>query len=270
MRYLFLNLLAASILVCAACCAFAAPSGRAVMVVGHRGASAYAPENTMTSFRLAYEMGADMIELDVHRTTDGALVVMHDDDVKRVTGATGKISEMTLEQVRALDAGERFNKKFKGEKVPTLDEVLAWAADKIMVNIEIKAPGCEEKVVELVKKYKMVDKVIVSSFDHSIVAKIKELEPAVKTGALVDDIKDIGAVIKECHPDAINPRYTALTKKQIADAHALGLQVNTYTPNDGVSMRQLISYGVDGIITNYPDMLIKLLKGRKKPPAPVQ
>lgn len=241
-----------------------AAAARPVLVVGHRGASGYAPENTMASFKLAHEMGADMVELDVYVSVDGTLVVMHDDTVDRTTDGTGRIEDMTLEQIQKLDAGAKFDEKFKGERVPTLEEVLSWAADKIEVNIEIKGAGCEPGVVELVRKYKMTDKVLVSSFHHEYLVKIKELAPEIKTGALIDDIKDINAIVDECHPDAINPRYTQLGKKQVREAHDLGLKVNVYTVNDAVTMRMMISTGVDSIITNYPDVLIGIVDKKKK------
>ena len=240
------------------------PSGRKVMVVAHRGASGYAPENTMAAFRLAHEMGADMLELDVWRSADGYIVVMHDDTVDRTTNGAGRIEEMTLQQIKKLDAGSKLRQEFANEPVPTLEEVLAWAGDKILVNIEIKGPGCEEKIVELLKKHKMTGKVIVTSFHHEYVAKIKELEPAIETGALVSEIEDLKAVIENCRPNAIVPKYTKVTKNQVAEAHKIGLRMIVYTVNDTASMRQMIQYGVDGIITNYPDMLIKLMNKMNK------
>lgn len=240
------------------------PSGRKVMVIGHRGASGYAPENTMTSFKMAKEMGADMIEYDVYMSADGVPVIMHDDKVDRTTDGTGSIEEMTLEQIKKLDAGSKTDKKYAGEKVPTLEEVVSWAAEnKILMNIEIKGAGCEEKIVELLKKYKMTDKTIVSSFNHEFIKKIRKLEPKIEIAALIGDVENIDAIVKNCHPDDLNPRFMKLTKGQVADAHAAGLRVNVYTVNDAVFMRQMIGFGVDGIFTNNPDVLIKILDKKK-------
>ena len=237
---------------------------RPARVIAHRGASGYAPENTMASFRMAYEMTADMVELDVYVSVDGTIGVMHDDTVDRTTDGTGRIEDMTLEQIQKLDAGVKFDAKFKGERIPTLDEVLAWAAGKIGGNIEIKGAGCEPGVVELVRKYNMADKVIVSSFHHEYLAKIRELAPEIPTGALIDDVEDPEAVIDACHPDAINPRYMKLSKKQVKQAHELGLKVNVYTVNDAATMRMMLQMGADGIITNYPDVLAGIVDKKKK------
>ena len=244
--------------------ALESPSGRKVLVVGHRGASGYAPENTMAAFKLAHEMGADMFELDVYMSADGQVVVMHDDDIKRTTNGEGPVEEKTAAELAALDAGSWYKEKFTGEPVPTLEQVLAWAKDKILVNIEIKGAGCEQPVVDLVKKYEMVDQVIVSSFHHDYLAKIKELEPAIETGALFGKERDLKEIIEECHPDAVNPKYILATKAFVKEAHALGLEVNVYTVNDQLSMKQMLQAGVDSIITNYPDTLIKMVDKKKK------
>lgn len=237
---------------------------RPARVIAHRGASGYAPENTMAAFRTAYDMGADMVELDVYVSADGALVVMHDDTVDRTTDGTGRIEDMTLAQIQKLDAGVKFDAKFTGERVPTLDEVLSWAADKIEVNIEIKGAGCEPGIVELVRKYNMADKVIVSSFHHEYLAKIRELAPEIPIGALIDDVENLDAIIAVCHPDALHPRYMKLNKKQVKQAHELGLKVNVYTVNDAVTMRMMLQMGADGVITNYPDVLAGIVDKKKK------
>ena len=245
--------------------ALSPPSGRKVMVTGHRGASGFAPENTMAAFRLAHEQGADMIELDVYLSLDGRLVVMHDATVDRTTDGQGRIEDMTLEQIKALDAGSWMGEQFKGERVPTLDEVLEWAKTRVLVNIEIKGAGCEEQIVALAKKHELTDKILVSSFHHDYLAKIKELDPALATGALFDEPVDLSEIIASCHPDAINPKYTLATKELVQQAHSLGLQVNVYTVNDPLSMKQMLKNKVDGMITNFPDMLIKQTdKGIKK------
>jgi len=263
-------LIGASLLAVLPALALESPVGRSVMVVGHRGASGYAPENTMAAFRMAHAQSADMIELDVYMSADGHLVVIHDKDVDRTTDGQGSIETMTVEQIKQLDAGAWLKQEFAGERVPTLDEVLEWAKHRIMVNIEIKGAGCEEQIVELVKKHEMTDKVIVSSFHHEYLAKIKKLDPAIATGALFGDPMDLNEIIEACHPDAINPKYTLVTKEMVTQAHALGLQVNVYTVNDPLSMKQMIKFKVDSIITNFPDMLIKQThknKKGKRPPA---
>ncbi|MFA6450262.1 MAG: glycerophosphodiester phosphodiesterase family protein [bacterium] len=246
------------------------PPQGSVRVIAHRGASGYAPENTMAAFKKAVEMGPDMIEFDVHRTIDGKIVVMHDDATLRTTGVKNSLATMTYDEVSKLDAGSSFSKDFAGEKVPTLSEVLEFAKGKVQVNIEIKAPGCEEETVRLINKLGLKETAIVSSFDHNIIKKIKELDPEIKTGALVGDIgsaKNIDSIIENCHPDAINPRYLNVSKSQVKAAHEKGLAVNVYTVNDAVTMQRLIKAGVDGIFSNYPDMLKEVVGKMKKPAA---
>ncbi len=253
---------AAALLYCVAAGALPAPEYK-TRIIAHRGASAYAPENTMASFEKARELGADMIELDIHRTLDGHIVVIHDPDTDRTTGVVNKIRFMKLSDIRKLDAGSWMSEKFKDERIPTLYEVLKWAKDKIQVNIEIKSDGCEKKVVKMVEKLDMTDQVIVSSFHHEYLLKIKELNPEIHTGALVGDINskaDLDKIIEACRPDAVNPRYIAVTRTIVKAAHKRGLAVNVYTVDDPVTMKRLIKYGVDGIITNYPDVLDGILK----------
>jgi glycerophosphoryl diester phosphodiesterase len=245
---------------------FAADSKpRSVKVIAHRGASGYAPENTMASFKKALEMGADMIELDIHLTADGDLAVMHDAETVRTTGVKNVLRMMTMEQIKKLDAGSSMSKEFAGEQVPSLKEVLDWARGKIKVNIEIKSDGCEEKTAALIKDHDMYGDVIVSSFTHEYLKKIKELDPKIKTGALLDDIeneKQIDEIVANCHPDALHPRYLMLNKSIVKKAHKKGLEVNVYTVNDPVSMKRMIDAGADGIITNYPDVLASIVDGK--------
>lgn len=255
---------AAAILYCCAAAALPAPEHQ-TRNIAHRGASGYAPENTMAAFEKAVELGAEMTELDVHRSLDGHIVVIHDSDTNRTTGVVNRIQFMTIEEIRRLDAGSWMSEKFEGEPVPLLYDVLEWARDRIQVNVEIKSAGCEKKVAGMIEKLEMIDRVIVTSFHHEYIAKIKELNPDIRTGALVRDIESedqLDDIIEECNPDAINPRYLALTEPLVDAAHERGLAVNVYTVNDPVTMKRLIGYGVDGIITNYPDLLEDILRSK--------
>ncbi|MFH1540128.1 MAG: glycerophosphodiester phosphodiesterase family protein [bacterium] len=238
---------------------------KSILVIAHRGASGYAPENTIAAFKRAIELGADMYELDCYLTKDGEIVVIHDDDVERTTNGSGKVSELTLGEIKKLDAGSWFGEEFAGESVPTLREALDLAKGKILVNIEIKEAGFEKQTVELVEELEMVEDVMVTGFDHSVIKKIKDMNPKIKTGALVKDItpEEIETEILKLNTDAINPRYIAVNKKLVKAAHEHGLEVNPYTVNDVLAMKMQINSGVDGIITNYPDVLLKLL-GREK------
>lgn len=260
---------ALSFTICGAVMASEQAAGAAAkpLIIGHRGASAYAPENTMASFKKAHELAADMIELDIHRSMDGELFVIHDDDTKRTTGTPGLIKLMSSSEIKTLDAGSWFGEEFAGEKIPTLEEVMEWAKGKIQINIEIKSEGCEEKTVALLKKYDMVSDVIVSSFHHEYLKKTNELNPDVVTAALVRDIEgagDLKKVIEDCAPEAVNPRYLLLNKKAVSMAHKAGLKVYPYTVNDPISMKRMLSAGADGVITNNPDILRELIYGREE------
>ncbi|HHW48137.1 MAG TPA: glycerophosphodiester phosphodiesterase, partial [Clostridiaceae bacterium] len=160
------------------------------VVIAHRGAPKHAPENTIAAFRKALELGAEGIELDVHLSADGHLVVIHDEKVDRTSDGKGLVKEKTLEELKALDFGSWFSKEFKGETIPTLDEVLellkSWTG---IINIEIKGgsvfyPNIEEKVVRKIEKLKIEEKIIISSFNHYSLVEIKKLNPKIKTGIL--------------------------------------------------------------------------------------
>lgn len=158
-------------------------------VSGHRGACSMAPENTMAAFREAYYHGADMISIDVHRTADNKLVVIHDATVDRTTNGHGAVKDLTLAQLRALDAGSRFSPLYKGEKIHTLDEVLDWAHGKMSVDIELKQPstypGIEQQVADSLRVHHMEGQAMVDSFDHNSATRFKQLAPEITTGFLL-------------------------------------------------------------------------------------
>lgn len=158
-------------------------------IIGHRGASSLAPENTLASFQKAYALGAEMVELDVHRTKDGHLVIMHDDTVDRTTNGHGAIKDLTLKELKDMDAGSWFSSEFNGEKVPTFGEVLEWAKGKVKIDIEIKNsvqyPGIEKDIVGHLKAMNMDKDVIITSFDPSCVKNVKSIDAEIKTGVLL-------------------------------------------------------------------------------------
>jgi len=239
-----------------------------VRILGHRGAMGHAPENTMASFMMALEMGADIIELDVHLTRDNVPVVIHDEDVKRTTDGEGEVKDMNLEELKELDAGSWFSEEFAGERIPTLSEVLAWAKGNVPINIEIKNgpnfyKGIEERVVEELAGHGMTGEIIISSFDHVCLKTIKEIEPALRTAILYScRLCDPVYYAKYLNLSAFHPRWSYITKKFIDDAHAAKLAVNTWVANTPDLMNRLIDMGVDMIGTNYPDRLKKLLSSR--------
>jgi len=232
----------------------------------HRGASGYFPENTMLSFRKAIELGATGIETDVQMTSDGVLVLVHDEKVNRTTNGTGFVKDFTYDELNKLDAGSWFNKKYDSEKIPTAKQLIILAkSNNIILNLELKNsevtyPGIEEKLIEMLYTYKYEDKVILSSFNHYSMVHCKEISKEIKTGLLymaslykpVEYCKHTGA-------DALHPYFCSINKEIIDNAREEGLLVNPFTVNEDACMKNLIAAGVDGLITNYPDKLKNLL-----------
>lgn len=214
----------------------------------------------MISFERGLELGADWIELDVHLSRDEALIVIHDETLDRTTSGHGLVREHTLAELRALDAGA-------GQRIPTLDEVLAWAHEReTIVDIEIKNaplyyPGIERKVVAAVTSAGMLEDVIVISFDHAAVRRVRELEPRIATGVLYGcRPTDAGiGLARAASADAVLPHWAYVTREDVAAAHAAGLSVAPWATSDPIILRQLIACGVDSIGTNHPDILRAIL-----------
>lgn len=236
-----------------------------VLVIGHRGALGYAPENTMVSFAKGVECGADLIELDVHRTADGAMVVMHDDDVSRTTDGRGAIRSMTLAEIRRLDAGSRLDPKYRGERVPILDEVLDWARGRTQLVVEIKggplpAPRIEEGVVRAIRDHGMVDEVMAISFHHTVAKRLKALEPALATGILYSGrlVDTVGAA-RAAGADSVRPHWSYWSRELVEEVRAAGLAASTWVVNDEPRVEYLVGMGVDSIGSDYPDRLRRYL-----------
>jgi len=245
-----------------------------VLVTGHRGAMGLAPEHTMVSFAKGFELGADMLELDIHVTRDDQLAVMHDGDVSRTTNGTGHIKNMTLAEIKKLDAGVKFDARFSGERVPSLNEVLEYAKGRIQLAIEIKGdplptPGIEEKLVKLLREYKMLDDVVAISFHHIAVKRVKELEPRIMTGILYTGMPvDPLAAARAAKSDSLRPSWQYWTPELVKQAHDAGLVAHSWIANDEELMSYLVSMGIDSIGTNYPDRMRAYLdrigKSRKR------
>lgn len=231
--------------------------------IAHRGASGTFPENTLSAFRAAIEAGADMCELDVQLSRDGAVVVIHDDTVERTTDGKGEVAELTLEELKRLDAGAKFkNGPCKGERIPTLDEVFAATSGKCGLNIELKAGGLEHQVAQIMRARNALDDSIVSSFDWEYLNKIQQLHFNIRVALLAEEKPVelmINAVAMRAH--AINPRWDMVTPDLCKAAHDRGLKVYTWTVDADERMRALIECGVDGIMTNYPERLRTVVGG---------
>ncbi len=242
------------------------------IVIAHRGASAYYPENTMAAFKGAMDMKAEMIELDVMMSKDGVPVIFHDAELDDHTNGSGLISSYTLEELKKLDAGSWFDSKFANEPIPTLDEVLEWASGKIALNIEIKTEavsdelegGVEEKCLELVKKHDMEDHVLFSSFDYRAVSHLKELNPDMPVALLYDRSQSKrklpNELITEYKADAFNCSYRQLKNKWVANLREHQIPSFIYTVDQESRMRKLLNAGVTGIFTNKPDLLLDVVE----------
>ncbi|MFX1579153.1 MAG: glycerophosphodiester phosphodiesterase [Promethearchaeota archaeon] len=224
------------------------------IVIAHKGASAYAPENTLLSFRRAYELGAQMIELDVHETLDGQLVCIHDKTVDRTTDGSGEVRNFSYEELMKMDAGD-------GERIPLLEDVLTFASGKLQVNIELKVIGVEMEVLDLVEKTGMNDSIVISSFLHGALSTIKEISSNSATAILIKDkMNDLVQYAVDLEVNAINPDHKLVSTDLVKDAQMHTLRVYPWTVNDTVTMKRLFGIGVDGIITDYPDVALDILR----------
>jgi glycerophosphoryl diester phosphodiesterase len=227
------------------------------LIMGHRGAMGTAPENTMASFKQAVELGVEAIELDVHLSKDGKLVVIHDETVDRTTDGTGEVAELTLAELKALDAGSSFDPKFAGERIPTLEEVLAWAKDVVPVVIEVKFNKHLQQIVQAtvaeVERLGAADRVAVISFDHNVSFGVKSLRPNIITAALyVSRPVDPVGVATAAKADGLLPMWGLLTPDQVEKAHAAKLWVGCWAPNTEAELKHAIAMGADMIGTNFP------------------
>ncbi len=235
---------------------------RSTLNIAHRGASANFPENTLAAFIAAVEAGARMVELDVQRSRDGALVVIHDDTVDRTTDGLGRVDEMTLAELKSLDAGVRFGERFRGERIPTLEEVFRATASRCGLNVEIKSVGVEEGVCALFRSYQAHAASIVSSFEWDTLERVRQIDRDIRIallaekhrGTLLDAAAAMGAY-------AVNPRADMVDAEFCAAAHRRGLNVYTWTVDVPELMRFLIEAGVDGIMTNRPELLNAVIAG---------
>ena len=224
--------------------------------IAHRGASGRFPENTLRAFDAAIGAGAQMCELDVQITNDGALVVMHDETVERTTDGCGAVRSMTLDRIKSLDAGIRFGAEFQGERVPLLEEVMTLIEGRCGLNIEIKGTGVERRVCELLVQRGALATAIISSFDWDALAVVRHFEPRARVGLLASQwpARLVGAAF-ELKAESINPRADMVTEDLCIAAHERNLSVYTWTVDEPAEMRKLIAFGVDGIMTNYPERL---------------
>lgn len=246
----------------------AADSAGKPMVIAHRGGKMWAPENTMAAFKKSLTAEVDAIELDVHRCKSGELVVIHDETIDRTTDGKGLIKDLTFDQLRSHSAGLWYGKKFKDEKIPLLKEVLALIDGKAHLFIEVKnAPvkydNLEDDLIALLSTYKHKDAVTVISFDHEFLKRFHEKAPDYKIAFLdVAIVSDIGSYARSLGASGWNPGFGEIRKDAVDRAHKEGLSVNPWTVNGESSWKDALAMGVDGIITDDPEGLIRYI-GRR-------
>lgn len=239
-----------------------------VLVFGHRGASAYAPMNTIHAFELAAEQGADAIELDVHLTKDGELIIVHDFTIDHTTDSKGIVTEKTLAELKSLDAGSWFDEKFAGTRLPTLDEVFEAVGDKLYINVEIKTlsqdgDGTEEAVATCIKKHNMSERVIVSSFNPLVLKRFRPIAPDIPIGYLLHPMspnKEPHKILPPTEYEALHFFHEMVNDEQMAFAQQHNLIVNCWTVNETDIALNLKSAGVRGVMTDYPDLMVEALK----------
>lgn len=226
-----------------------------MIIMGHRGAAAVAPENTLLSVAKAIEIGVDAVEIDVRLTKDRELVVIHDASVDRTTNGHGRVNEYELSEIKRLDAG-------RGERIPTLQEVVDLVRDRVMLVIELKEDGTEKKVVELIRKNRFEQQVYVISFWHVPVKRVKELAPSIKTGVLLVGCPVDACVATQASADAVVMRYSFVNRDFVEAAHKEEVKVFLWNIDEPDLLNPYVDMGVDGIASNDPQVLVNFFRQR--------
>ena len=233
----------------------------------HRGFSGCYPENTMLAFEKALAAGCEGIELDVQLTRDGRIVIIHDEAIDRTSDGSGLVKDLTYEELSMADFSYRFRGSVAFQKILTLREYFALVQHRnIVTNIELKTGVCEyegieQLVYDLIREYNMENKVIISSFNHHSVLRMKAIAPRIPCGFLSETwILDAGHYVSSHGVEAYHPQFRMLTEPETEDLRAHGVRINTWTVNEPEDIRAMIALGVDGIISNYPDRVASLLR----------
>lgn len=239
---------------------------KAPIVFAHRGFSSIAPENTMIAFEKALGVGATGIELDVQLSRDGEVMVCHDEKVDRTTNGRGLLVQYTRAELQQLDAGSWFRPEFAGARMPTLVEVLELLQGRTTIlNIELKTgivdyPGLEDRVLDLTHRYGIHERTIYSSFNHYSMKAIKEIDATARIALLyIAGLYEPWQYARQLEAYAIHPLFYNIRPELVTLSHGAGIKVNPYTVDQELDLKRMIQCGVDGIITNYPDRLLKIL-----------
>lgn len=241
------------------------------LIIAHRGASAFAPENTMSAFRKAVELKADAIEFDVKLTIDGKMVIIHDQLLDRTTNGSGKVIDCTYEELKRLDAGSFFSEEFKGEKIPLLQDVLEQFSDHLIINIEITNyksanDGLAEKIANLVKIMGVEKRVFFSSFMPKNLKITSEILPEVPAALLtlpgLPGLLTRSRLFYKRSPQLIHPFFKDVNEAYVKKQHAIGRKVNVWTVNEKEDIQEMIYFGVDGLITDDPVLARNLVEAK--------
>lgn len=231
-------------------------TARPIEITAHRGSSAQAPENTRAAFHLAVLDGCDAIELDVQTCADGTVVVMHDRDLRRVAGDPRRLEDLAWIELQRVDVGRGFQARFAGERIPTLSDVLAWARDRVKLNIELKYnrpdPALAPAVLGLLRAHCMLDQCVITSFNAAAMQAVRASEPAARTGLI---LTTPGPDVFGVAMDIVSVAKAAATPDFIRAAHHAGRAVHVWTVNEPATLQYLIEAGADNVITDQPDRL---------------
>lgn len=246
-------------------------------IIAHRGASKAAPQNTLAAFKKAKAMGAHGFENDVHLTKDGVIVVCHNPTIDATSNGTGAICDMTFEELRQYDFGSYFSPEFAGEKIPTLREFYEVAQGLEIVNVEIKKPANNDLsivkgVIDLAKECGCYENLLISSFSEEVLKEARRLDDKVMTGVLYDPVCEIAAKVipdpigyaKSVGATHLHPVFLIVDEDFIEEAHKNDLKVNAWTINTDYVIKTFIEWGYDGIITDVPDLALKILNDFSK------
>lgn len=236
-------------------------------IFAHRGFSGQYPENTLTAFKKALEAGCEGIELDVHLTKDNEIVIIHDEKIDRTSNGTGLVKDMTYEELSKFDFSYIYTYKTGFCKIPTLREYFELVKDKdIITNIELKTgiyeyEGIEKAVYDLIKEYHLEDRILISSFNHNSVMRMKAIAPEMKYGFLSETwILNTGEYLNKYDIEAYHPDFHMLTDREVKDLRDHNIKINTWTVNEECDIQHMIDIKAEGIISNFPDRVKNLLK----------
>jgi glycerophosphoryl diester phosphodiesterase len=241
---------------------------RTPLVIAHRGASGHAPENTLAAFERAVELGAGFIETDLRLTRDLQFVAIHDEMLERTTNGRGSVQEHTLAEVRQFDAGKWFDRQFRGQHVPTLDEILAFGRrHDVVFYLELKydaAWGMHHALVAALRNAESTPRTVVISFDAATLLALRKIDSSIMMGLLANEKKpDIVEVSLEAGARQLCIRSTLVTPELIEQAHKSDLHIIAWTVNSAEEMRAMIAAGVDGMMTNFPDRLRAVIEDKR-------